>query len=55
LLKVERHLLTFGKARQSCALDCADMNEHILRAIVRLDESEAFLAIEPLHGSFGHL
>jgi len=32
----------------------ADMDEHILAAVIRLDEAKAFLAVEPLHGSLRH-
>jgi hypothetical protein len=38
-----------------CAFDCADVDENILAAIIRLDESEPLLAIEPLHGSLCHI
>jgi hypothetical protein len=31
------------------------VDEDVLAAIIRLDEAEAFLAIEPLHGSLRHL
>ena len=51
---IERDLLSFAERAQAGALDCADMNEHILAAIIRLDEAEAFLAIEPLHCSVAH-
>ncbi len=32
-----------------------DVHEDILAAVTRLDETEAFLAVEPLHGSFRHI
>ena len=35
--------------------DCADVHEDILAAVIRLDEAEALLDIEPLHGSLRHL
>jgi hypothetical protein len=31
------------------------MNEYILAAVIRLDESEALLAVEPLHGFLRHM
>src|SRR5215472_10164363 len=37
------------------AFDRADVHEDILAAIIRLDEAEAFLAVEPLHGSSRHI
>ena len=37
------------------ALDGTDVHEHILAAVFRLDETKAFLAVEPLHGSLSHL
>src|SRR5712671_7600463 len=52
---VEGHLLSFVKAMHPGAFDCADVHEDILAAIIRLDEAEAFLAVEPLHGSLRHL
>src|SRR5262249_7722736 len=50
-----RDLLTLVEAVHSGPLDGADVDEHVVAAIVRLDESEALLAVEPLHGSLGHL
>jgi hypothetical protein len=37
------------------AFDRTDVHEDILAAIIRLNEAEAFLVIEPLHGSFCHI
>jgi hypothetical protein len=31
------------------------MNEDVLAAIIWLDEAEALLAVEPLHGSLWHV
>ena len=50
----ERHLLAFLKALQTGAFDRADVNKDVPRPVVRLDKSEALLAIEPLHGSLRH-
>ena len=51
---VERDFLSFVDALQPRAFDCADVHEDILAAIIWLDEAEAFLAVEPLHGSLRH-
>jgi hypothetical protein len=49
-----RNLLSFGEAGQASTLDSADVNEHIGAAVVRLNETEAFLAVEPLHSTSRH-
>ena len=54
-LGLERHLLSFGKAGQASALDCTDVNEHIIAAVVRLDETKALLAVKPLHDTSRHI
>jgi len=41
--------------KHSGAFDRADVDEDVLAAAIRLDEAEAFLAIEPLHGSLRHM
>jgi hypothetical protein len=51
---VKDHLLAFVQAVKARALDGADVNENIRPAIVRLNEAEALLGIEPLHGSVMH-
>ena len=50
----ERHLLAFLKGLQAGAFDRADVNKDVPRPVVRLDKSEALLAVEPLHGSLRH-
>ena len=52
---VERELLSFVEVSHPGALDRADMHEDVLAAIIRLDEAEAFLAVEPLHDSLRHM
>ena len=52
---VEGDLLSLVEAMHPSAFDCADMHEHILAAVIWLDESKAFLPIEPLHGSLCHI
>ena len=51
---VERDLLPLIEAVHSCALDLLDVHEDILAAIIRLDESVAFVWIEPLHRALSH-
>jgi hypothetical protein len=51
---LEGNLLAFAEGVQSGALYRADVHEHILATVIRLDESETLLAIEPLHGSLRH-
>jgi hypothetical protein len=52
---VESDLLSLVEPTHPSAFDGADVHEDILAAIIRLDEAEAFLDIEPLHGSLRHL
>src|SRR5260370_841449 len=52
---VEGDLLSFVKTMHPGAFDRADVHEDILAAIIRLDKAEAFLAVEPLHGSLRHM
>jgi hypothetical protein len=47
----ELDLLTFIEAVHPCAFDGADMHEDVFAAIIRLNEAETLLAVEPLHGS----
>src|SRR5262245_44590279 len=47
-------LLAFHEAPHAAALHRADVHEHVLAAVARLDESKAFLGIEELHGTCGH-
>ena len=46
--------LTLSEAAHPGTLDGADVYEHILAAVIRLNETEAFLAIEPLYGTARH-
>src|SRR5204863_5632290 len=52
--ELELDLLAFAERAHAGALDSADMNERILAAIVRLDETEALLGVEPFNGSRRH-
>src|SRR5262245_62533117 len=47
-------LLAFHEGAHAGAFDRADVYEHVLAAVARLDESKAFLSIEELHGTCGH-
>jgi len=52
---VERDFLSLIEATQPGAFYSADVDEHVLAAVIRLDESKAFLAVEPLYGSLRHV
>src|SRR5262245_9955418 len=47
-------LLAFDQGAHAGTLHRADVHEHVLAAVSRLDESKAFLSIEELHGTCGH-
>src|SRR2546425_8192641 len=51
---VESDLLSLVEDTHASAFDRADVHEDILAAIIRLDEAEAFLVIEPLHRTLSH-
>jgi hypothetical protein len=51
----ERDLLAFLQIVDAGALDCADMDERVCAAIVRLNEAEAFLRVEPFYCASGHV
>jgi hypothetical protein len=50
----EFELLSLVEGAQAGTLDRADVNEHILAAVVRLNEAKAFLAVEPLYSARTH-
>jgi small subunit ribosomal protein S21 len=52
---VESDLLSLVEDTHASAFDRADVHEDILAAIIRLNEAEAFLVVEPLHGPFCHI
>jgi len=52
--QLEADLLAFEKIAHPGAFDGADMNEYVLTTIVRLDEAEAFLAVEPFDCASAH-
>src|SRR5690606_14908033 len=47
--QVEGKLLPFGQAFEAGALDLADVDEHVLTALIALDEAEALLGIEEFY------
>src|SRR5579863_7383431 len=50
----EADLLAFGEVADARAFDRGDVDEHVLAAVIGLDEAVALLRIEPLHGSCRH-
>src|SRR5262249_10898276 len=54
LLDLILDVLPFVERTQSCALDCGDVDEHVLAATLRLNESIALIRIEPLHRAARH-
>jgi hypothetical protein len=52
---VEGDFLSLVEGTHTSAFDRADVHEDILAAVIRLDKAEAFLVVEELHGSLGHM
>src|SRR5512147_2248192 len=52
--EIETELLAFVKATHSSPLDCRDVHDDVLRAIIRLNEAITLLCIEPFDGTHGH-
>jgi len=52
--ELKRNLVAFIQVRQSSALDSADVHEHVLAAVVGLDETISLLTVEPLHCTCRH-
>ena len=53
LLQLERDFLVLAQRAEASGLDCGDVHEHVLRAIIGLDEAEALGAVEKLYGAGG--
>jgi len=53
-LTLELDLLTFRKAGKTRPFNGADVNEHIVSAVVGLDEAKTLLPIEPFHSTCRH-
>src|SRR6188768_1828610 len=47
-------LLAFTKRPEAGTLDSADVHEHVIAAVIRLDEAIALGCVKPLHGSHAH-
>src|SRR5712671_5645713 len=54
LLQLELHLLTLGEAAEALRLDRGVVDEDVLPAAVRSDETKALRVIEPLHCTGRH-
>jgi hypothetical protein len=52
---LERNPLSLVEAVHASTFDGADVHEDILAAIIRLDKTEAFLSVEPLHCTLRHM
>jgi hypothetical protein len=55
VLKLKADFLTFLKVAHSCSLNCGNVDEHVLAAVVRLNESEALGSIEPFDLTGSHV
>jgi hypothetical protein len=47
-------LLAFTKRSKTGTLDSADVHEHVIATVIRLDEAIALGCVKPLHGSHAH-
>src|ERR1700681_3735835 len=47
-------LLAFTQRSKSGALYGADVHEHVVATVIRLNEAEALGCVKPLHGSHAH-
>src|SRR6266576_3606628 len=47
-------LLAFTQRSEAGTLDSADVHEHVIAAVIRLDEAIALGCVKPLHGSHAH-
>src|SRR5262245_53365757 len=52
---VEGDLLSFVETAHPRAFNSADMNKDVFSALIRLNEAEALLAIEPFNGAVRHV
>ena len=46
--------LAFTKRTKTGTFDSADVHEHVIAAVIRLDEAIALGCVKPLHGSHAH-
>ena len=49
VLNFELNVLAFSQSFEAVTLDCREVYEHVFRAIVRSDEAEAFVSVEPFY------
>src|SRR3954471_20439121 len=47
-------LLAFTQRTKTGTFDSADVHEHVIAAVIRLDEAIALGCVKPLHGSHAH-
>jgi len=52
---VEGDFLAVVQGADPCRLQSSDVHEHVLAAVLRLNEAEALVAVEPLHCSSCHV
>src|SRR2546429_7150970 len=55
LRNLELNTLVFLERTVAAALDLGVVDEEVLRAVVRGDEAEALVTVEPFHSSLCHL
>jgi len=55
LLNLVADLLALMETIQACALYGTDVNEHVLAAAVRLNETITLRRVEPLHSTCRHV
>lgn len=48
------NLLAFGEAAHAGPLDGRDVHEHVVAAVIRLDEPKTLLLVEPLNSTDSH-
>src|SRR4051794_32655427 len=53
-LGVEGHLRALSQRLEAVGVDAGVVDEEVLAALVRGDEAEALVVVEPLHGSCSH-
>jgi hypothetical protein len=54
LLNIKRDLLALDQPAHSGALECGGVNENVVAAVIRLNETEAFLVIVKLDSTGIH-
>src|ERR1700744_379710 len=47
-------LLAFTQSSKAGTFDGADVHEHVVAAVIRLDKAVALGSVKPLHGSHAH-